>query len=181
MAGARFSVKVEMSRLQAALRQAERAQYRMRDIWNVIGLDLVRSVQANFDAEGGRQAAPKWKPLAPSTLKQRIEEKTQGKILTRHSHLRNSVNHRPSSHDVLVGTNLPYAAAHQFGADIPATTIRPRLKKALFWPGAAHPVKSVTTKGHHLDARPFLLIQPSDWSNMATTVEKAIVPAELRR
>ena len=52
---------------------------------------------------------------------------------------------------VTVGTDRPYAAAHQFGTD--PYTIRPKSKRALFWPGAAHPVRSVRHPG--LPARPF--------------------------
>jgi hypothetical protein len=40
-----------------------------------------------------------------------------------------------------VGSNLPYARAVHDGR--PAVTIRPKRKKALFWRGAAHPVKKV--------------------------------------
>jgi phage gpG-like protein len=52
---------------------------------------------------------------------------------------------------VKVGTDRPYAPYHQFGTD--PYTIRPSLKKALFWPGAAHPMKVVHHPG--LPARPF--------------------------
>lgn len=40
-----------------------------------------------------------------------------------------------------VGSNLNYARAVHEGR--PALVIRAKKKKALFWPGAAHPVKSV--------------------------------------
>lgn len=53
----------------------------------------------------------------------------------------------------LVGSNLPYARAVHDGR--PALTIRPKKKRALFWPGAAHPVRVV-----HQPARkgnPFLV------------------------
>ena len=57
------------------------------------------------------------------------------------------------------GTNLEYAAFHQFGVG----PIRPVTKKALFWPGAAHPVKG--TKG--IPARPFLGINDRDADKLA--------------
>lgn len=41
----------------------------------------------------------------------------------------------------LVGSNLPYARAVHDGR--PALTIVPKKKQALFWPGAAHPVRRV--------------------------------------
>jgi phage gpG-like protein len=52
---------------------------------------------------------------------------------------------------VTVGSDRPYAAAHQFGSR--PYVIKPRQAKALFWPGAGHPVKQVNHPG--LPARPF--------------------------
>lgn len=52
---------------------------------------------------------------------------------------------------VVVGTDRKYAAFHQLGTR--PYTIRPKNKRALFWPGAAHPVKKVNHPG--LPARPF--------------------------
>ena len=51
-----------------------------------------------------------------------------------------------------VGSNLPYARAVHDGRK--ALTIRPRTKKALFWPGAKHPVKAVRQKARK--GKPFL-------------------------
>ena len=44
-------------------------------------------------------------------------------------------------YEIVVGSNLPYARAVHDGR--PALTIYPRKKKALYWKGAAHPVKKV--------------------------------------
>jgi phage gpG-like protein len=52
---------------------------------------------------------------------------------------------------VTVGSDRPYAAAQQFGSR--PYVIKPRQAKALFWPGAGHPVKSVNHPG--LPPRPF--------------------------
>jgi phage gpG-like protein len=62
---------------------------------------------------------------------------------------------------VTVGSDRPYASAHQFGTG--AYTIRPKSKRALFWPGARHPVKAVHHPG--LPARPFF---PFDTSGKIT-------------
>lgn len=67
---------------------------------------------------------------------------------------------------VEVGTDRPYAPYHQFGAD--PYTIRPKNKKALAWPGAAHPVGKVNHPG--FPPRPFF---PFDSSG-------AMTPAGLR-
>lgn len=54
------------------------------------------------------------------------------------------------------GVNI--AAVQQFGAAIPPIFAKPG--SALFWPGAAHPVKS--TKGGVIPPRPFMLFQDED-------------------
>jgi len=56
------------------------------------------------------------------------------------------------------GGAVPYAAVHQFGANIPP--IYPRRKKALWWPGLPRPVKH--THGAKIPARPFMLWQTED-------------------
>jgi hypothetical protein len=52
-----------------------------------------------------------------------------------------------------ISSNLPYARAVHDGR--PAVTIRPKRKKALFWKGAAHPVKLVKQPARK--GRPFLM------------------------
>lgn len=52
----------------------------------------------------------------------------------------------------VVGTNVNYAAAVEYGTA--PHVIKPRYKKALYWPGAAHPVAQVNHPG--TAAKPFL-------------------------
>lgn len=56
---------------------------------------------------------------------------------------------------VVVGSDRKYAAIHQLGGTTPAHVILPRNGKALFWPGAAHPVKKVNHPGSKIPARPY--------------------------
>lgn len=51
-----------------------------------------------------------------------------------------------------VGTNVKYAKPVEFGSR--AHVVRAKRKKALFWPGASHPVKQVNIPAQ--PARPFL-------------------------
>lgn len=50
----------------------------------------------------------------------------------------------------------PYAAAVDQGARIPPRVIKPRRKKALYWPGAEHPVKMVRHPGGVIRPRRFM-------------------------
>jgi phage gpG-like protein len=52
-----------------------------------------------------------------------------------------------------VGSNVEYARFLEEGT--PPHVIRPRAKRALFWPGARHPVKSV----RHPGTRPYRVLQ----------------------
>lgn len=72
----------------------------------------------------------------------------------------------------MVATDAPYAAPHQFGSR--AHVISARVKKALFWPGAKHPVKSVKHPG--LPPRPFF---PFDSSGNMTPVARERVLATM--
>lgn len=54
--------------------------------------------------------------------------------------------------DISIGTNVNYAADVEYGTA--PHVIRPVNRKALWWPGAAHPVASVNHPGTH--AQPFM-------------------------
>lgn len=135
------------------------------------------SVQKNFDAQG-RPA--RWAPLKASSVaswlgsRKSFRTKSGGisakgaaalggrLILTDTSILRNSINFKALARGVEGSTNVKYAAIHHLGGTTRAHTIVPRVKKALFWPGAGHPVKSVQHPGSRIPARPFLMFQDED-------------------
>lgn len=135
------------------------------------------SVQKNFDAQG-RPA--RWAPLKISTwagwigsrksfrnksgaLSAKGAQALSGRlILTDTSRLRNSINFIALARGVEGSTNVKYAAIHHLGGQTGPHTIIPRTKKALFWPGAAHPVKSVQHPGSKIPARPFLMFQEQE-------------------
>lgn len=64
-----------------------------------------------------------------------------------------------------VGSDRDYAAIHQLGGKTAPHKIRPKNGKALFWPGAAHPVAFVNHPGSTMPARPYL---PFDKSGRLT-------------
>lgn len=138
------------------------------------------SVQKNFDAQG-RPA--RWAPLKLGTMSAfqmsrasfwNKPRKDGGRslsvagraalagrlILTDTSRLRNSIKFRvvAGGKGVEGFTNVKYAAIQQLGGQIGA--IKNRVKKALFWPGLAHPVKDA--KRGIIPARPYLVFQDGD-------------------
>jgi len=97
------------------------------------------AIERNFDEEG--RPLP-WPPLVPATLRR----KPAGlKILERTGRLRRSIQTRTESSRLVASTDLPYAAAHQFGA--------PRRR---------------------LPARPFLVLTPADTEAIAQSVTDSL-------
>jgi len=82
---------------------------------------------------------------------------------------------------VTISSDRKYAAIHQMGGQTKAHIILPKYGKALFWPGLAHPVKSVKHPGSNIPARPFFPFR-ADGAPTATAVHKmdAILRAKLR-
>ena len=93
------------------------------------------------------------------------------KTSIRAAQLRNSIHDKSDASGFAVGTNVKYAATHQFGE--PGRTIRARKKKALrFQVGG----KWVTKKQVRITipARPFLGLSEDDMQEMKATVEEFI-------
>jgi phage virion morphogenesis protein len=96
---------------------------------------VARAVEQNFDEEG---RPVRWPPLAPATLRR----KPAGlRILERTGRLRRSVQVHAEGNALVASTDVPYAAAHQFGV--------PR---------------------RHLPARPFLVLTAEDQEAIAQTI-----------
>jgi phage gpG-like protein len=98
------------------------------------------AIERNFDEEG--RPLP-WPPLAPATLRR----KPAGlRILERTGRLRRSIHTRVEGERLIASTDLPYAAAHQFGA--------PRRR---------------------LPARPFLVLTPAETEAVAQSVADSLM------
>lgn len=93
-----------------------------------------------------------------------------GKTLIRTSFLRSSIHGEADDTGWAVGTNVKYAATHQFGAD---RTIRPKRAKALRFKIGDQWImrKQVRVK---IPARPFLGLSDEDWEEIRQTVEDFI-------
>ena len=109
-----------------------------------IGLGIVSLAKRAFNDSSKRPAS--WAPKADGSASRLRKSGTLAK----------SVRVTSSSAGVTVGSDRHYAAIHQLGGKTRPHTIRPRRKKALFWPGAAHPVGAVKHPGSKIPARPYL-------------------------
>lgn len=95
---------------KALIRKLELLARGMSDLTplgHAIAGSFLAVTEDNFDSEG----RPKWAGLNPDYLARR----KGGKILFVTGRLRGSIFTRVSEDEVSIGTNLPYAAIHQFG------------------------------------------------------------------
>jgi phage gpG-like protein len=156
-----------------------------RAILEAMGESLVGSIKRAFSDPALRPTP--WAPMADSTRfalamkalskrKNKPGQSTQVKtpLLRRSGSLWQSIRISALSNtSVEVGTDRLYAAWQQFGTK--PYTILPSSKKALWWPGASHPVKRVNHPG--IPARPFF---PFSESGEMTEAARARVTSAAR-
>jgi phage virion morphogenesis protein len=121
-AGAR--VKVEDAEIRRAFRRAIDAGADPRALLDDVGAYAVASTQRRFEAEAG-PGGVKWAPFARSTLRRMSPRRRASPRLLRDTvRLYSSLVHQVLGDTLLVGTNLEYAAIHQFGGEVkqPART-----------------------------------------------------------
>ena len=84
----------------------------------------------------------------------KIEAKAKGNVPVDTGHLRRGITTKIGNMEVIVHTsNIKYARGVEFGTR--PHLIKPKNKKALYWKGASHPVKSVRHPGSK--AKPYLI------------------------
>lgn len=118
MAGSFASLKVEGAdnlavMLNKYLKQGNDLTTPLRES----GEFLLESTQERFRDMQAPDGEP-WEPLSPKTLK---HKKRPDKILTETGTLADTLNYLVSGNSLELGSNMEYAATHQFGRDdIPA-------------------------------------------------------------
>ncbi|WP_233634266.1 phage virion morphogenesis protein [Burkholderia cepacia] len=194
MANGMIDVEVDDSRFEAVM---ARVQALMKDASPVTSL-ILESMWGAVEENFAQQGRPKWLGLKPSTLKRRRGEAASEKILTRSGHLAGSFSKTHDATMARVGTNVVYAAIHQFGGTIQRHPMSGyvRLRKdrnGMLLRQADHPHLAVFAKNGHkqvkvvkwtrtqgwtikIPARPFLVLTESD--NVEIEME---VSAYLRR
>lgn len=161
-----------------------------RALMGLISGLLADAVEENFAAEG----RPKWLGLSKNTLKRRRESAGTGKILQRSGRLASSVVQSHDDEIARVGTNVVYAAIHQFGGSIQrhpmSGMVRLRKgKNGMLMRQEGHPHLAVFAKGGHkqvkvvkwtrsqgwtikIPARPFLALTEADSGGIELEVSR---------
>ncbi len=109
-------------------------------IFKILGQVFLSSIEEIFEDEGP--------PGAP--WPERKDKKKEGKILTDTAALRDSITAEEQRDSLVIGSDLVYAAIHQFGGEI-----RPKTAKALIFPFQG---ETVFAKVVRIPARPYLVI-----------------------
>ncbi|SOZ12075.1 phage virion morphogenesis protein [Cupriavidus taiwanensis] len=190
-----IDIKPDFAGLDRAIQRLEGFQRSKRPVMRRVAGVMADAVEENF----AQQGRPKWLGLAPATRKRRGD----GKILEDSGRLASSIVSQVDSDSAAVGTNVRYAAIHQFGGEITRaahsgwvrlrTDARGNLLRqgekgrasrlAVFAKDSHKRVRTVrfTTDGSKvkIPARPFLALTQADADNIEQTVSDYL--AELFR
>ncbi|RQZ25239.1 virion morphogenesis protein [Burkholderia sp. Bp9017] len=175
-----IEVEIDESRFDAAMTRVRALMNDASPITGLIAQSMWEAVEDNF----AQQGRPKWLGLAPSTQKNRRFDAASDKILTRRGRLSSSIVRSNDATSARVGTNVVYAAIHQFGGTIQRHPMSGyvRLRKdrnGALLRQADHPHLAVFAKKDHkqvkivkwtrtqgwtikIPARPFLALTESD-------------------
>lgn len=121
----KIKIEVRDQAVRALLANLQQAGEALRPAFEAIGETMVESTRLRF-AESRAPNGSSWQPLSLKTLiarsrrGQRGGNRLRGAIpaaqpLLDTGQLRNSITHRASDRDVIVGTRFDWAAVHQLG------------------------------------------------------------------
>jgi len=148
-----ITIRIEDREVQRVFHTLIERGKNLRPFLKAIGETVVLQTEERFDSQGPAPDGTAWPKLKEST---RLQKK-HSKMLTESGELRGSIRYQLIGNDtVAIGTNKVYGAIHQLGGKTGARMIVPVKGKALYWPGAAHPVRAVRHPGSNIPARPYL-------------------------
>ncbi|WP_051554370.1 phage virion morphogenesis protein [Desulfobulbus elongatus] len=170
MAGVSIDIRYEDSSVRLSLTRLRQRVGRMAPAYKVIGEELTNSTIDRFSRQVDPEGHP-WQPLQPATLAAKAARGMSPKILRARGYLADSIHPQADEQGVRIGTARIYAAIQQLGGKTRAHVIRARTKKALAWPGAAHPVRQVNHPGSKIPPRRFLGVSLQDRDAILEIVE----------
>ncbi|MFT0531610.1 phage virion morphogenesis protein [Castellaniella hirudinis] len=123
MAGTHIEVSADTAAIEATLARAVQALGSPNVLLLSVGEEMLNATRDRFKNQQSPDGA-KWAALLPAY--QKSKEKNQNKILTLDGYLGGTLRYQVDGAAVEVGSNLEYAAIHQFGG-----TIKPKKARAL--------------------------------------------------
>lgn len=152
-----ITIKINSEALESTLEKLVDACDNREPLMRNLSEQLLDCVYENFEQQG----RPAWKPIM-----------REGQILQDSGRLKNSIVAAHTNDSAKVGTNLVYAAIHQFGGKTKPHVIRAKTAKALSFNGRF--AKQVNHPGSNIPARPFLSVTDGDISELKETIEEYI-------
>lgn len=153
-----IDIKIDRSSVMQTLERLEQAVTHRAPVMRAIAEVMADAVEENFAREG----RPAWQGLKPNP------RRDGGKILQDSGRLAASIVPSSDNNNAAVGTNVKYAAIHQFGGQTRPHEIRPRNAKALKFGGRY--AKKVNHPGSNIPARPFLVLADQDITEIEATM-----------
>lgn len=114
MAGARLDVELNSLAAQDAINQYVQVLGDPKPLFRDIGEFLIIAHNQRFRDQTSPDGTP-WAPLSPGYLK--TKRKNQNKILFLDGYLATTMRYQVGENELQFGSNLPYAAIHQFGGE----------------------------------------------------------------
>ena len=115
MTGEMFKVKFESKAVTDFLKDAAKKLSDLTPLMKEARVFLKKTVDENFETEG-TYTGDKWKPWSESWKKRRLQMGiSPNRLLHFGGVLRNSIRAYSNNNEAGVGTNMDYAAAHNFG------------------------------------------------------------------
>ena len=122
MAGVNLAAQLSgVSELVDTLNQLMNKTRDLQPALSQVGEYLLESHQSRFQLEVAPDGTP-WAPLSPETL---ARKKGEDRILQDHGTLRDTLSYEATASELLFGSNLEYAATHQFGREEDGIVARP--------------------------------------------------------
>lgn len=118
MAGASVRIEVDDADIAAGLRRLVEAGADLRPAMSEIADALLFSTQRRFETQSGPDGQ-RWSPFARSTLRRMPARRMPPQLLRDTARLYGSLTVAADDRSAEVGTNVVYAAIHQFGGEIP--------------------------------------------------------------
>lgn len=143
---AKFILKIDSTTLQVRLTKVQTGLVNKRPLMRQLGEIAHASITENFEV-GGR---PRWKALAPSTIKR----KGHDRILIGKTGNLSRITMQPGDTEVTLGTNpaaRKYAAIHQYGG------------------------RAGRNHSAIIPARPYMLLQREDDTEMRATIRRYVL------
>lgn len=152
---AMIEIEIDSAATRDALERLIAAAKNSAPLMRAVAGIMADAVEENF----AQQGRPKWQGLKP--------DGRQGQILQDTGRLASSISPSSDATSAVVGTNVKYAAIHQFGGQTRPHVIRPKNKRALAFGGRV--VRSVNHPGSNIPARPFLMLTDGDEDEIEAT------------